>query len=593
MCDKRHTPCTYTAIDKRSLKGERLAKLREKKTPEEGSNIILNSKIEEASNSTYIPKSLQPLLSFPLEDKRSLNHAGKIFDGILPIVLLSPFGDFKYFGETCPISLLSKCKEIYTKKIGSNIFSDEKRLLFDERPVMLDENFQPVELPTRIEMEELLYYFKFNINDIYYVFDFHDFCNTVVDNVYHDFEETNTRNLVLVYLVGSLGLIYKAFSKGAEYKTEAALLFKLALMLLQHIPEDGGVWMVQLYFLIHFYYQADSNRTTSWINLGRAIRYAQSLGMHTKHINSKVCRNKKEKENRENLFRSLYICDRISSVFLGRPLGINAYDDATEEIPKDFNMRCQLELSNLSQIIGRIMELYYNEKSIDINASKKLAIDLKKWTTGLDKELKVDNIIQWKIYHADTLQSQHNNYILLLVHLLQLYGIMILSHPFVIFQVMNPNVIRGNETSEYAKLTYDLYIAGVKSSILTIKLINFFINSNRRRCDLYIIMCCCAFATFMIGIKLIHGDQPDEPFSSSELMECLDMSMHILSFYVPFNYNAKSLLEEARVMKTVLQNRTLNPNVDEITLNFSNDVNFIEDQTYNLETLKGFQQYFV
>ena len=76
---------------------------------------------------------------------------------------------------------------------------------------------------------------------------------------------------------------------------------------------DGNYgWLKPI--LKYFYYQACCNRSNSWINLGSAIRLAQALGMHRKIINDKI-ENQEISIHRRRLWRSLYVCDCVSSEF--------------------------------------------------------------------------------------------------------------------------------------------------------------------------------------------------------------------------------------------------------------------------------------
>ena len=56
--------------------------------------------------------------------------------------------------------------------------------------------------------------------------------------------------------------------------------------------------------------------------------------MHRKVINDRI-ENKEVSIHRRRLWRSLYVCDCVSSVNLGRPLMINTYDYDDINFPLD------------------------------------------------------------------------------------------------------------------------------------------------------------------------------------------------------------------------------------------------------------------
>lgn len=78
--------------------------------------------------------------------------------------------------------------------------------------------------------------------------------------------------------------------------------------------------------------------------MGIAIKYAQAFGIHRTLINDQFS-NQKESDFKKRLFRTLYICDKISSIFVGRPLCINDYycKDHGISFVGSFNDKCQHE----------------------------------------------------------------------------------------------------------------------------------------------------------------------------------------------------------------------------------------------------------
>ncbi|RLV89931.1 Filamentous growth regulator 27 [Spathaspora sp. JA1] len=599
-------------------------------TPETTPNSSYNG------NGHYIPKSLQPLLSFPLNsqesstpppqdddevgDKKSgekkkdgiSNQAGKS-----AILLVDKSNTFRYMGETSPLSLLYETRNIFIQYVGKTKLTEDLRgcpVIDKPAPIR---NRVSIQLPPVEERDTYINQFKWNINDTFFIFDMDRFYKEIVEVVYRDpMNEHNKAVLIILYFVLAIGATYNDFSQGIPEAIKGAAYFDSGLNLLKDVVEDSEIWVVISHYLQFHYYQSILKKSTAWIHLNLAIKYAQSIGLHRSFVNEQFSKMSFETEYRKRLFRSLYCSDRISSVFIGRPLSINDYDwdDPTRfkssNLPLealDFNCKCQIELSKICTLIGRIVNNFYRSRIIDINRTKNLAIELKLWSKNLDSDLSIENIM--KPGEIPNNEMHGNTQILLMMHLLQLYAIMLLSRPFFMYDAVsaiNPEI---KENIKDKELVQEFRQAAAKSSILAIKLMNHYINTAFKDCkrmECYIIITCCFYSSIMISITILCGGFEHEGYSESDLVDLLKSAKYILNHFSKCNKGAERYQEISFDMIDALVHRhdhdisaelsSENESVDsEEQLNYRvlNDYNFIDDPNNNLQSLIEFQQFFV
>lgn len=88
--------------------------------------------------------------------------------------------------------------------------------------------------------------------------------------------------------------------------------------------EDQDFWSIQALLLMAVYMLAKSKRNTAFALLGMATRSAYALGLHREE--TMVIFSQEEQAARKNLWRSLFVVDRLLSCSLGRPTAISEDD---------------------------------------------------------------------------------------------------------------------------------------------------------------------------------------------------------------------------------------------------------------------------
>ncbi|KAI5967892.1 hypothetical protein CANMA_002660 [Candida margitis] len=575
-----------------------------------------------------------------LESKDGVsNQAGKSC-----ILLNDKSGTFRYMGETSPLSVLYETRNIFYQYVGKTKLTEDLRgCPVVDKPLKLTAEVV-MQLPAPDERDVYITQFKRNINDTFFVYDLDKFYSDIVDRVYSDpINVENETKLVQLYFVLAIGATYFSFSNKDPQPTLGAQYFESGLLILKSLVEDSEMWCVLAHYLQFHYYQSILKKSTAWIHLNLAIKFAQSLGLHRNFVNEQFSNLTDECEYRKRIFRSLYSSDRISSVFIGRPLAINDYDwdDPTRykssktliSSSLNFNAKCQIELARISHLIGKIVANFYQNRIIDINRTKNLAVQLKLWSKDLDSLLSVENL--FKPHEITHNEDGGNTQIVLMMHLLQLFAIMLLCRPFFLYDAVSqvnatfPKTITLKDKSSSRQFIH----AATKASILAVKLMNHYINTSFKevkRMECYIIITCCFYSSIFIGISILNGgyqfdDDDDEGqgdgdgdgeegggrYTETEMMNLLRNAVYILNHYSTCNKGAERYAEIGSDLIDALADRHKhNSTTDKSEADSAGEVvgsnslldpeevmnyfNFTDDaNAQDLRNLIDFQQFFV
>lgn len=523
-------------------------------------------------------------------------------------LLLNSAGNMRYFGESSPLSLLQECRSIFKAVIGpSNFTDDPKRGLVMDEPTRLRIR-DTVPLPNKRLCDILVRSFEKNINDTFYIFDMKYFRSNIVLKAYDDSILLELSKLCLLNFVLAIGCLFSESSHALvrDQCLSHSEFFDSGLIFMRSSDYDGKLWMVEANFLNHFYSQANVLRSSAWVHLGTAIRHAQGLGLHRKIINEKF-ENPSYVMHRRRLWRSLYICDRIFSIVLGRPLAISDYDwdDSeshiiTDNSDENFRIRCQVQLSSISQINSKIVENIYRDGVIDIKRTRSLAVELKLWSLNLPNDLDISHTLEHDLISKDN----SNSFILMQVHLSQLYGIMLLFRPFLMHVLL-----RKLKPSVYGELTHNSLLvyfckACIKSSFLCVWLINFYLEQVNDRMELFAISNCCLFASGILGVTLLEQKLQNKPDSEyiSILSDTLQAASNFLHKDGRFNVTSERWGENVDNMIGTIPNDKLDqstPNFDSPSgldkdfESFIKEIILMDNDSEGLKDLANFQQEFI
>lgn len=144
--------------------------------------------------------------------------------------------------------------------------------------------------------------------------------------------------------------------------------------------------------------------TRCWITLGTTVRVAQSIGLHTKDASNGFSERPEATTNdeKQRIWYSIYILDRLLSLQLGRPPAIDArFFNITPphlQIAKDLPNRIGQyfpAMIDFSQLIERVLEELYEPFALAHrqNALEKVLkfdSELLEWKSRLPRSLRFD-----------------------------------------------------------------------------------------------------------------------------------------------------------------------------------------------------------
>lgn len=451
-------------------------------------------------------------------------------------ILFNSVGAFCYIGDSSPLSLLTVCRDIFRDELGKSKFTeDPERIHIVEKQLTVSNN-NPINLPTKEVCLELLKLFDENINQTFYILNIEHFKSGVVDFVYDNPLRAKKNHMSLLYLVLALGLLFKKASFGISQIDEGDItpecFFQEGYKYVTNLIDDTALWITESYFLAYFYLQTSNKRNPSWFALGCAIRHAQTLGLHRKYVNESFT-DKDYIIHRRKLWRSLYICEKASSILLGRPFIIsdNDWDDSSDNFGINFNdldAVCLIETTKAARINGKIVRDFYLNGIVDGSSAEKLADELKSWSNNLIPLLQINRVLSEK--------DKTCPYSFIFMHLTQMYGICLLTKPFLLYAVKNSI----KTETENSQLT-NFYESSVKSAVLTIQLLSFYLNTGTKRVELYISFNCCFISALILGMTVVHLKKTgfNSSFKVPYLIRAIEKSNMILSYYGTFNEISK------------------------------------------------------
>ena len=220
--------------------------------------------------------------------------------------------------------------------------------------------------------------------------------------------------------------------------------------------EDQDFWSVQALLLMSVYMLAKSKRNTAFAQLGMAVRSAIALGLHREE--TMVIFSAEDQNARRNLWRSLFVADRLLSCSLGRPTSISE-DDCSGDIlrPADvlpdtpFNPNCNNDASfsetgscaleaavRSCSAIGLILKRVYQRRKISTRLAQEIADICKRWPRALP------TILHWR-QAASASPSQ--GVAILHVNLFYCHSIILLTRPFFLYILNSETQRQANQAT--------------------------------------------------------------------------------------------------------------------------------------------------
>ncbi|KAF2657079.1 hypothetical protein K491DRAFT_349338 [Lophiostoma macrostomum CBS 122681] len=369
-------------------------------------------------------------------------------------MLQDPTGRLLYVGDAATLSFLQLLRMMVENVVGPTPFTnDPRRHKIVEGQFSLPFNSRHTHLlPEQRTARVLVDSFFVNTHGLLQIFERHTFLEAL-QRCYSDPLSTEPSWLCLLNLVFAIGLTMATPMSGSseavvidklrsEHLDRAEVFYLNAKSLNDPMTglEDQDFWSIQALLLMAVYMLAKSKRNAAFALIGMAARSAQALGLHREE--TMVIFSSEEQAARRNLWRSLFVVDRLLSCSLGRPTAISEDDCSGDDLrPADppldnssnanaqinFNETgvCALEAAVRScSAIGLILKKVYQRRKISTRLAQEIADVCKAWPRALPL------VLHWR-QAASASPSQ--GVAILHVNLFYCHSIILLTRPFFLY----------------------------------------------------------------------------------------------------------------------------------------------------------------
>ncbi|KAG9190876.1 hypothetical protein G6011_08964 [Alternaria panax] len=384
-------------------------------------------------------------------------------------MLQDPTGRVLYIGDAATLSFLQLLRMMVETVAGPSPFTtDPRRHKIVEGQYSLPLGYRHSSLlPDEQTARLLVDSFFVNTHGLLQVFH-HDYVLEKLDHCYSDPLSVDTSWLCLLNLVFAIGLTMATPLSGSP---EALIIDKLRSEHLDRAEafylnaknmndpmtglEDQDFWSVQALLLMSYYMLAKTKRNTAFALLGMAVRSALALGLHREE--TMVIFSSEEQTQRKDLWRSIFVMDRLLSCSLGRPTAISEDDCSGDTLHPPDRVRDQnwsfeaktvcdfnetgpqaLEATVRScRVIGMILRKVYQQRKISTRLAQQISDICKTWPRLLTP------ILQWR--QAAT-ASPSQGVAILHSNLFYCHSIILLTRPFLLY-ILNKETQRQVEQS--------------------------------------------------------------------------------------------------------------------------------------------------
>lgn len=371
-------------------------------------------------------------------------------------MLQDPTGRVLYIGDSATLSFLQLLRMMVETVAGPSQFTnDPNRHKIVEGQFSLPSGYRHTHLLPDLETARVLAdSFFVNTHGLLQVFERDRYMDDL-NRCYADPLSIETPWLCLLNLVFAIGLTMATPLSGSP---EALIVDKLRSEHLDRAEvfylnakglndpmnglEDQDFWAVQALLLMSVYMLAKSKRNTAFALLGMAARSAHALGLHREE--TMVIFSPEVQTSRKNLWRSIFVMDRLLSCSLGRPTAISEDDcsgdtlnPAFQNVEQPFNVNLHvmtdynetephaLEAAVRScAVIGKILRKVYQQRKISTRLAQEIADVCKAWPRALP------SILHWR-QAANASPSQ--GVAILHVNLFYCHSIILLTRPFFLY----------------------------------------------------------------------------------------------------------------------------------------------------------------
>ncbi|CAO2653218.1 Nn.00g026290.m01.CDS01 [Neocucurbitaria sp. VM-36] len=415
--------------------------------------------IELTGSSIQLPTSQLHADSRPLASRGTTILSGPEEEAVIysqSRMLQDPTGRVLYIGDSATLSFLQLLRMMVETVAGSSPFTtDPRRHKIVEGQYSLPSGYRHTHILPDVQTARVLVEaFFINTHGLLQVFERDRFLEDL-ETCYSDPLLVEPSWLCLLYLVFAIGLTMATPLSGSpealiidklrsEHLDRAEVFYLNAKSLNDPMTglEDQDFWSVQALLLMAVYMLAKSKRNTAFALLGMATRSAHALGLHREE--TMVIFSPEDQVQRKNLWRSIFVMDRLLSCSLGRPTAISEDDCSGDTLhpPEQFldppfNLNGNavpdynetgphaLEAAVRScSVLGMILRKVYQQRKISTRLAQEIADICKSWPRALPP------VLHWR--QAAT-ASPSQGVAILHVNLFYCHSIILLTRPFFLY----------------------------------------------------------------------------------------------------------------------------------------------------------------
>ena len=369
-------------------------------------------------------------------------------------MLQDPTGRVLYIGDSATLSFLQLLRMMVETVAGASPFTnDPRRHKITEGQYSLPAGYRHTHLLPDIQTARVLVdAFFINTHGLLQIFQRDRFLEEL-NACYADPFQVQPPWLCHLNLVFAIGLTMATPLSGSpealiidklrsEHLDRAEVFYLNAKSLNDPMNglEDQDFWSVQALLLMSVYMLAKSKRNTAFALLGMAARSAHALGLHREE--TMVIFSLEEQSQRKNLWRSIFVIDRLLSCSLGRPTAISEDDcsgdtlhSSESSVEQPFAISQTPDINETGpraieaavrscSVIGTILRKVYQQRKISTRLAQEIADVCKSWPRALP------SILHWR---QATNASPSQGVAILHVNLFYCHSIILLTRPFFLY----------------------------------------------------------------------------------------------------------------------------------------------------------------
>lgn len=379
-------------------------------------------------------------------------------------------GKFLYVGDSSNLAFVQNIRRLVKGEIGDCGLTQDplRHAMVEVSPAATVPKGRKIKRPSASEARDLVRNYLLATSGFIDLFEQGEILESVVRWASTPEKDDDGLESSIYYLVLGIGAQVKYGAEGREVNSRGTspagphdpappsqaevFLQRGRELVTASFMDDPSVMTIQSYALITFYMLTACRRNGAFMLLGIAVRAAYALGLHRGDISRLF--ERKERESRERVWKSLRMLDLYMSASLGRPPATSEVDGGSVSWDAKTRDYETIQMGGLNSsamlricfIFERIMNEVYCQREVSVQLVESISRQYRDWTLQLPAGLQTDGLDQKPSSgSAPTLQQAIG-----VAHLKSAYywSIILLTRPFLIFKVSGKLRRRRKATRE-------------------------------------------------------------------------------------------------------------------------------------------------